>query len=259
MSLKKPREDEPVAAAGPFIELRGRVVWDTDDDPVARDQNLSVVAIANHVAHRPVVPAAAAGKRERTFVVPGLSERIGHSGADRASFRQADPGQCRNRESTNGILRSQRETSQGAAAASARRRRGGLGARPGRPLCDGWSRQSAEPVPADRPGFDRGSFLHPAFARAVLYRPLVSDVERSDLLGLLKDVEREIDQTTVLKGDEWVNDVVLVYYQGWDLMGGDGVQRCTRARACATSRRKTRSTRSGSTNCRPRPVSAWPC
>ncbi len=224
MLLKKLMGDEPITATGPFIELRGRVVWDTDDDPVSRDQNLSVVVIANYVAHRPVVPKAAAGKRERAFVAPvylnaaDTQVRVElRSGSRSGTLPQQGMRQTELAVRCEKPLKAQRlhllvvgvEVSERERPALVRRVVEAVGGT----------------VPADRPGFDRGSFEHPAFARAVLYRPLVSDVERSDILGLLKDVEREIEQTTRQKGDEWVNDVVLVYYQGWDLRGTDGLQR----------------------------------
>src|SRR5262249_19510985 len=44
----------PIAANGPILEVRGRVAWDNEDDPVARDPNLTAVLQVNRVAHLPV-------------------------------------------------------------------------------------------------------------------------------------------------------------------------------------------------------------
>ena len=42
-----------------MIEVSGRVLWDYDDEPVAKDRNLSVVFVANGVAHLPIRVAEA--------------------------------------------------------------------------------------------------------------------------------------------------------------------------------------------------------
>ena len=38
-------------------------------------------------------------------------------------------------------------------------------------------------------------------------------------------MEGEVRRTAARKGAEWVNDVVLIYYQGRDFVGGDGRRR----------------------------------
>jgi hypothetical protein len=81
--------------------------------------------------------------------------------------------------------------------------------------------------PADRPGFDRGPFKHKAFTQATLYRPLVYNVGRANIVGLLQDVEAEVRRAAGPAGarDRWQNDVVLLYYQGCDLVGKDRQRR----------------------------------
>jgi hypothetical protein len=81
-------------------------------------------------------------------------------------------------------------------------------------------------LPADRPVFHRMPFKHKAFVRATLYSPLVHNVSKPGVVGLLQDVEDEIRRPS--EGPEpkgWVNDVVLVYYQGRDQVGKDGLIR----------------------------------
>lgn len=204
----------PVAAAGPVLEVRGRVVWDADNDPIARDPNLQAAFHANRVGHLPVrVEEAAAGKKERTFVAPVFLNakqtnlRVGlQSGGPREAVAQQGYRQAELQIDCKKPLDKQRlhvlvicpEMPQRDRADLARRLVASVGGK----------------VIGDQPGFDRGEFQHPAFARATLYRPLVHDVDQSDIVGLLKEVEREMRQTTGRKGDEWLNDFVWVYYEG---------------------------------------------
>ncbi len=222
--LKLPTEG-PVVASGPVLEIRGRVVWDTDDDPVSRDPNLAVVLVANRVAHLPIRPdQAAEGRKERAFVAPVFVNaktsriRVELRSGDRAGtlpqqgYGQTELGvECKNPLDE----RTQRLHLLIIAPEVGQRERASLGRRVIEALNG--------TIPEDRPGFDHGEFKHALFARAVLYRPLVHDVDQSDVVGLLKEVEREIRQTTGRKGEEWLNDVVLVYYQGRDHAGKEGL------------------------------------
>jgi WD40 repeat protein len=70
--------------------------------------------------------------------------------------------------------------------------------------------------------FDRGEFQMAAFDEAVLYPPLVGEVIDLDVKGKLATVNREVARRSRLKGRTWLNDVVLVYYQGADAQGADG-------------------------------------
>ncbi len=210
----------PITAAGPMLEVRGKVVWEADNDPIARDPNLTAVIFANRVAHLPVQPELADGKKERAFVAPvflnapttrlrielrsaGKAGTVAQQGYT-ATELQID---CKNPLSKQRlhVLIVGPEVPLRERSALVRRVIEGLGGT----------------IPDDRPGFDRGEFKQPLFSRAVLYRPLVHDVDQSDVVGLVKEVEREIRDTTGRKGEEWVNDVVLLYYQGRDLMGKD--------------------------------------
>jgi hypothetical protein len=59
-----------------------------------------------------------------------------------------------------------------------------------------------------------------------LYRPLVSAVDRPLILGRLHEVEVRVRGLAAEPGPAGVvNDVVLVYYQGRDLVGRDGARR----------------------------------
>jgi WD40 repeat protein len=69
-----------------------------------------------------------------------------------------------------------------------------------------------------RPGFEIGEFpAPPGFVRAVLYEPQVGEVQSSDIQNVLRTVAENIRTLTALETKEdWVNDVVFIYYQGED-------------------------------------------
>jgi hypothetical protein len=65
-----------------------------------------------------------------------------------------------------------------------------------------------------------GEFKHPAFSKAVLYPSLIGRVSRGEFDLQLEEVKKQI---ATLRGQTgWVNDVVLVYYQGEDWVGPGG-------------------------------------
>jgi hypothetical protein len=70
--------------------------------------------------------------------------------------------------------------------------------------------------------FEVGQFKAPGFERAVLYQPVVGDVKRGDVRGVLAKVADTIRGLTADPRENWVNDVVLVYYQGRDYVDPDG-------------------------------------
>jgi hypothetical protein len=212
-------------ATGAFLEVRGRVVWTRDNDPIADDPALEVVLSANQVTHLPVPFARRVGSaKERAFVAPvflnapttavkvevrtrSRPDALPQQGAVAVKFEVG----CK-----NPLIRQRLHVLVIGVDTPDRDR-----PRMARDVV----KAVRGTIPANRPGFDGGEFQHPAFSRAVLYPPLVYDVDRSDIVGLLRKVEREIRQTVARDGEAWVNDVVLVYYQGRDLRGKDNVRR----------------------------------
>jgi hypothetical protein len=217
--------DGPVRANGAFLELHGRVVWTREGDPVATDPSLEVVINANQVAHLPVSCAPRAGAAmERAFKAPvflnavetavrvevrtrGRSAGLPQQGLAAAQF----PVGCKDplAKQRLHVLVIGVETPESGRLPLVREVIGAVGGA----------------IPTGRPGFDRGEFTHRAFVRAVLYRPLVHDVTRGTIIGLLREVEREVQQTAAREGAGWVNDVVLVYYRGRDTVGADRQRR----------------------------------
>src|SRR5205823_6259505 len=71
-------------------------------------------------------------------------------------------------------------------------------------------------------GLDQGEFKHPAFARAFLYRPVTGWVDRGRVAGRVAEVAEEMDRLLAGGKERWVNDLILVYYQGEDFVGPGG-------------------------------------
>src|SRR5207244_12269721 len=70
--------------------------------------------------------------------------------------------------------------------------------------------------PKDRPVGAQGVFSkNPPFERCVLYHVLVGDVDRGKVEAQLVEINNEI--TRLKRQTGWLNDVVLIYYQGEDV------------------------------------------
>jgi serine/threonine protein kinase len=70
-------------------------------------------------------------------------------------------------------------------------------------------------APEDRPAGFQGEFKRkPPFDQCVLYRVLAGDVNRSMVIAQLAQINIEIQK--LAKKTEWLNDLVLIYYQGED-------------------------------------------
>jgi hypothetical protein len=213
---------KPIRSAGAVLWVRGRVEWDAPDDPIGTDRNLSVVLFANQVAHLPVrLNPPKPGEKKRAFEVPAFLNaadtllRIelrsdGRAGPvpqqvyklpelQVACARPLDKQRLHVVIVGPEVPREQR-------AAVVRAVVEGVGGE----------------VPADRPDFDRGTFRQPSFVHAELYQPLVHSVDRNQIATLLDRVKENIEYLSRQGGDGWVNDVVLVYYQGRDVLGKDG-------------------------------------
>jgi hypothetical protein len=212
-------------ADGGFVLVRGRVIWSGTGE-AARGTGHEVVLVANEVRHLPVELAKpAADSREARFVAP--------------LFLNADDTQVRvevrGRGRIDGVA--QQKMADVAAAVHADRpiRQQRLHVLVIAPLVPEDERAALArevisaiggDLPAGRPVFHRMPFKHKAFVRATLYSPLVHNVSKPDVVGLLQDVEDEIRLPADDPGPKgWVNDVVLVYYQGRDQVGKDGLLR----------------------------------
>ena len=164
-------------AAGGFVEVRGRVRWATDD-AAARDPGLSVVLFANQVGHLPARLDPPAGRAaERSFRVPvflnaadtKVRVELRADGRDGPLPQQAVGG-TEFRVRCKAPITQQRlhvlvvgvDVPPADRFALTQRVVASLGGT----------------VPADRAGrFDRGEFQVGAFDRAVLYPPLVGEVD----------------------------------------------------------------------------------
>jgi hypothetical protein len=189
-------------------------VWDSDTDPVAADPFLTAVVSVNQVTHLPVpVAPRADARKERAFVAPvflnaaDTTVRVELRSGNRLSpLAQQGYGPAGFRAECAHPILKQRLHLVVICPDVARSERFELV----RHVVEGLGGS----IPDGQPGFDRGEFRQPAFDRALVYRPLVHDVDLSGIVALSKEVEREIRRTTSRPGQEWLNDVIVVYYQG---------------------------------------------
>jgi hypothetical protein len=222
--------EERVAVGSPLVEVSGRVLWDFDNDPLARDENLEVVFVANGMAHLPVRVSKPAhpGVRERKFVgrvylnvldpdpaVRGLTQvRIQlRSGGRPMAVPQEALSQARFSVVSSAPLRKQRlhllvvgvavpPEQQSALIANVIGAIGGAVPRPGA-------------------NFLSGRFERKGFEFAALYSQL-GYTSKSAINGLLNRVRLDIEDRVKRPGEEWVNDVIVVYYQGKDWVDDQG-------------------------------------
>jgi len=230
--LARPPGGGAVAATTGFLRVRGRVVW-TSATEAARGPGYDVVLFANDVRHLPVeVAAPPAGGTEAAFVSPlFLNAKDTAVRIEVARRRQSDPVPQQLAQAVVRIDCGNPHTKQRlhvlVVAPEEPDSRAGAMAREVIHALNGEFIGS----PA---GFTDGPFKHKAFVKATLYRPLVYNVGRANLVGQLHDVEAKIRQMAGGTGTAgWVNDVVVVYYQGRDLMGRDGVRRLHTTRSLA--------------------------
>jgi hypothetical protein len=219
----------PITTTGAFLEVRGRIIWIRDDDKIAADPSLEVVVSANRVVHLPERCAARVGTaQERAFKAPVYLNAS--DTAVRVEVRTAGKPLGLPQEGSVAELAFSCKNP----LATQRLHVLVIGVAPPGVATHESDRQDLTKnvvaavggkIPGGQPGFVGGEFKHPAFASAILYRPRIGTVERSDIVGLIREVEREVRQAGLREGTGWVNDVVLVYYQGRDLIGTDGRRR----------------------------------
>jgi hypothetical protein len=70
----------------------------------------------------------------------------------------------------------------------------------------------------DRPSGLQGEFKTGAFKRCILYRVLTGEVERGKVEAQLVEINKEVGRLS--RENKGPNDVILIYYQGEDLMKG---------------------------------------
>ena len=238
-SIREPK-GEPIAVmsgsaaelkvAGYVIDVEGRVLWDFDDASVAQDQNLTVVFIANGVAHLPVTVAPAKEGRERKFIgrvylnasgnsdpkVPAVTHVRAElrSGSKPVSIAQVGTKPAEFFVTSAAPLRDQRfhVLMLGVEVPEADRK----------PLVHSLVKAVGGTIPADNPNFTEGRFTHPRFSFAYLYSPRLGYTKGGDLNALLNAVRADIERRSKRQGEEWLNDVVVVYYQGGDWAEPDG-------------------------------------
>lgn len=213
-----------VKADGGRLRVRGRVVFRSPAE-AARGAGYEVVLFANDARHLPVAVARPkAGETEAVFESPlFLNAAATTVRVEVARRNAADPAPqvltgTRLAVEASGELPRQR-LHVVVVAPEEPRDRGGAMAREVVRALNGT-------IEGGEKGFTNGPFTHRAFARATLYRPLVGAVDRAEIVGQLHEVEAGIRRAAAEPGPTgYVNDVVILYYQGRDLMGRDGVRR----------------------------------
>jgi hypothetical protein len=221
--------DEQLAVASPVVEVSGRVQWDFDGDPLASDQNLEVVFVANGVAHLPVrVAKPERGARERKFVgrvfLNVLDPDPNARGATQVRIRLRSGGrpmavpqeahsQARFAVVSSAPIRKQRLHLLVVGVQVAPEQQQAL-------VANVISAVGGTP-PREGMNFLSGKFERKGFDFAALYSQL-GYTSKSSLNGLLNRVRLDIEDRSRRPGEEWVNDVIVVYYQGTDWMDDQG-------------------------------------
>jgi hypothetical protein len=77
-------------------------------------------------------------------------------------------------------------------------------------------------LPKGNPNFTEGRFTRRGFDFAYLYDPRLGYAKPGDLNAMLLAVRADIAARTKRPGEEWVNDVIVLYYHGADWFEQDG-------------------------------------
>jgi WD40 repeat protein len=238
-SIKEPNGAEIPVQPGSAGELRvqkgvidvtGRVEWDFDNEPVGRDPNLSVVFFANGVAHLPVQVAPAKGGKVRKFTGRVYLNAAGNTDPAaevptrvRLELRSGGRPLPVPRQSvlTDAITVKSKEP--------IRRQRlhvvvigVGVPESKRKDLIQRLVIGIGGELPKDNPGFTEGAFTRANFEFAYLYSPRLGYTKSGDLNYMLNVVRGAITDRSKRTNDEWVNDVVVVFYQGEAWQERDG-------------------------------------
>lgn len=234
--LKWTNVGQAVLANGHELEVEGEVNWENDDDPVATNRNLKVVFVANHIAHTGVpVMMPATGARIRKFAgrvyLPAKQNLVRvelRSGIEHGAKPQRGSEPFSFVVECNKPLQEQRLHVLVIAVDN------NIPDSAGPRLAKTVVEALRGKLDDENAKFDSGvmSFTHPRFSRAMIYPPRVGGaVDESLITGLLQDVERQIAAIRKLPNQDWINDVILVYYQGEMVVGSDGRERLHTSRS----------------------------
>ena len=212
------------------VEVEGHVEWDHDNDPVARDDGLAAVFVANGVAHLPVpLQKAQVGAKVRTFKglvylnaldpnpkalgVTNLRVEL-RSGGRPMAVPQSALSRARVAVESTAPLRKQRLhlLVLGVEVPEARRKQ----------LIADVVAAVGGTVPPGVANFTEGRFDRKGFDFAYLYGPRLGYTKSGDLNALLYAVRTDIENRTKREGENWLNDVIVVYYQGADWVDEKG-------------------------------------
>lgn len=209
-------------SVGGLVIVQGRVQWPADDATI-RKPGLYAVLFANHIGHQPVrLEPVKEGASEFTFSAPvflntrdsTIRVELHATGRDGALPQQAASA-SNFRVKCKAPITQQRlhvvvigvdvpPTERFTLAKQVVKSLGGS-------------------VPADRGmRFDRGEFKLGTFSQAILYPLVIGEVNDGSVAWALDEVNREVTRLSSGGGDKWLNDMVLVYYQGKDWTGPDG-------------------------------------
>jgi hypothetical protein len=220
-----------VDVATGVIEVEGHIEWTFDDEPVSRDRDLSVVFMANGVSHLPVkvqdahiskdVSSPGGVTRTRKFsgrVYLNANGNLNPKATGKTlvtlDLRSGGRPIPTPRQSisfdeiavtSENPVRKQRfhVVMLGVEVPDAQRQA------LVRNVIEGFGGE----VPKDAV-FTEGRFTHKNFEFAYLYSPRLGYTKAGDLNALLNAVRADITDRSKRQNDEWVNDVILVCYQG---------------------------------------------
>jgi hypothetical protein len=197
------------------------VVWPRDDDPAAQDANLEAHLSVNDVSHLPVLLGpAAGGSRERPFRSPVfLNQAVSKVRIDLRTPSRGSIAPQQN-AATQFAVRCQIPVSKQRLHIVAV----GLNVPANERLAfnEQLVKSLGGQVPKERVGrFDQGQFALPSFDRAILYRPLLGEIDSGNVTRILDEVRQQIRQLASTNQDGYINDVILLYYQGKDWYSAD--------------------------------------
>ncbi len=224
----KPGNANPIPVGGAVIDVEGSVQWDFDNEPIARDRNLTVVFNANGVTHLPIAVGPATDAKERKFkgrvylntldpnpTLTGVTRVRAElrSGEGPVPIPQEGLQQATIQVASQNPLRKQRlhVLVVGLEVPNAERA----------PLVRRVVEAVGGTIARDTPNFIEGKFERPGFEFAYLYSPRLGYTNARDLNALLDAARTDIQRRARRAGEEWVNDVIVVYYQGADWVDKD--------------------------------------
>lgn len=197
-----------------YVMLRGSVRWANPDDPAVNDRTLNVVAAVNRVDHLPVElePAREGVRRFSVPVFLNDAENILRLEVRARGYNRQLPQ----------TLTASRQIRLGCEAPFTRQRLHvlvvGVDAEPEEAAKRELVQRVTQALGAKvSDQFETGTFQAPGYELAVLYPPRVGYVESGTVHFALGDIAKRIGSLArTAAPNEWVNDVVLVYYQGQD-------------------------------------------